>query len=177
MASDNTVSHIKLSTELVETSRQVGFGSAPKVQVDCKIGIAVSMTNKFVTEKLLEGAIAELKSHGLNEITVLEVAGSFELLGGTKALLNMGHKGVLALGAVIKGETPHFDYISQGVTNGLAAISAGGNAVGFGVLTSDTVNQAMERAGGAQGNKGAEAALALVQLLSGFSRLKEESDK
>lgn len=131
------------------------------------IGIALSVTNSFVTEKLCEGAIRRLTEVGITSVKILDVAGAFELVYGTRALFNSDVDGVIAIGALIRGETPHFDYLAASVSNGLAAISAEGLPVAFGLLTVDTVSQAKERAGGALGNKGEEAADALVRLIGG----------
>lgn len=136
------------------------------------IGIAVSKTNSFATEKMLAGAISVVQSAGSNHIRIIEVAGAFELIAATRALLVEGAIGVITLGAIIRGETPHFEYIASAVANGLAAMSSEGYAVSLGVLTTDTTEQAVARAGGAMGNKGAEAAEALVELVSAIRRLK-----
>lgn len=137
-----------------------------------RIAIVVSRTNDFVTEKLLDGALGELG--GADEIVIIDVAGAFEVISATRKAFDAGYHGVIAIGAVIRGDTPHFEYISNAVTNGLAAISAEGHAIAFGILTVDSATQAAERAGGALGNKGQEAALALLQLLSAAQRLATE---
>lgn len=136
------------------------------------IVIVVSRTNEFVTERLLEGALAELRSHGIERITVLDVAGAFELVPAAAGAFACGAEGVVALGAVIRGQTPHFEFVAGAATDGLTALASAGHPVTFGVLTAENVAQAMERAGGALGNKGGEAVLALLQLLSGLRRLR-----
>jgi 6,7-dimethyl-8-ribityllumazine synthase len=139
------------------------------------IVIVVSRTNEFVTERLLEGALAELRSHGIAHVTVLDVAGAFELVPAAAGAFAAGAEGVVALGAVIRGQTPHFEFVAGAATDGLTALAAAGRPVAFGVLTAENVAQAMERAGGALGNKGAEAVLALLQLLSGLRRLRVDA--
>jgi len=128
-----------------------------------KIAIILSKTNEFITSKLLEGALSEL--HSIGSVTIIEVAGAFEITGAARFAFENGADGVIALAAVIRGETPHFDYICQSVTNGLTSLSASGKAISFGILT-------IERAGGKMGNKGAEAARALIQLISAKQRME-----
>jgi 6,7-dimethyl-8-ribityllumazine synthase len=139
------------------------------------IVIVVSRTNEFVTERLLEGALAELRSHGIDRATVLDVAGAFELVPAAAGAFAAGAEGVVALGAVIRGQTPHFEFVAGAATDGLTALASAGRPVTFGVLTAENVAQAMERAGGALGNKGGEAVLALLQLLSGLRRLRDHA--
>lgn len=136
-----------------------------------RVAIVLSRTNDFITEKLCEGAVGELRSRFVGDVVVVEVAGAFELVAAARRVLDDGFHGVVAIGVVIRGNTPHFEYISSAVTDGLTLIASEGRAVTFGVLTVDTIEQAAERAGGALGNKGAEAALALLQMLSAFERL------
>jgi len=135
-----------------------------------RVAVVVSKTNEFVTAKLLEGALSEL--HDIGEVTVIEVAGAFEITAASAIAFERGFDGVVALGAVIRGDTPHFDYICQAVTIGLTELSAKGKIIAFGILTANNVGQAIERAGGAMGNKGAEAAKALLQLISAKQRLE-----
>ncbi len=137
-----------------------------------RVAVIVSRTNEFVTERLLEGAISELRSAGCADVTVVDVAGSFELVAAAAAAFDLGAEGVVTLGAVIRGETPHFEYICTAVANGLAALCSEGRPVTFGVLTTDDTAQAAARAGGALGNKGAEAARALLQILSATERMQ-----
>ena len=128
------------------------------------IGIAVAEWNNNITEPLLEGALEVLRKQGVEKITVFRVPGAFELVNASARLLNDGVDAVIAIGCVVRGDTPHFDYICQGVTAGLSALNAQRNKAGhfipviFGVLTTETMEQAEERAGGRLGNKGAEAA-------------------
>ncbi|HEY7527719.1 MAG TPA: 6,7-dimethyl-8-ribityllumazine synthase [Candidatus Deferrimicrobiaceae bacterium] len=134
-----------------------------------RVSIVVSRFNSFITDRLLEGALDALKRHGVEEkdISVLKVPGSFELpLGVRKAAAGKGKvDAVIALGALIRGGTPHFDYLSAEVTKGIAQVTLdSGIPVAFGVLTTDTVEQAIERAGTKAGNKGFESALSAIEM-------------
>ncbi len=135
-----------------------------------RVGIVVSRFNHFITERLLEGAIDALKRHGVadQDITVYRVPGSFEIpLVAKKVAETRKVNGVLCLGALIRGSTPHFDFIAAEVTKGIAAISLDlGLPMTYGVLTTDTIEQAIERAGTKAGNKGWEAALGLLELIN-----------
>ncbi len=129
---------------------------------DCSIGIIVSKFNEPVTSRLLAGAEATLQQLGTatDQIQLVRVPGAFELPLAAKALAQ-SHEvdAVICLGAVIRGETPHFDYVSDAATQGLGATALEYRLpVGFGLLTCDTLAQAMARAGGEAGNKGEEAA-------------------
>jgi 6,7-dimethyl-8-ribityllumazine synthase len=132
--------------------------------------VIVSRYNEKVTNALLQGAIKELSDAGISNdrIVVLEVPGAFELPNIAKHAANrVDTSAVICLGAVIRGETPHFDYISQAVAMGIMrAGQDSGKPVTFGVITANTPAQAFERAGGAVGNKGSEAARAAIELLS-----------
>lgn len=133
-----------------------------------RICCVASSFNGRVTEALVAGAQECLVSHGVRpeDIDVLWVPGAWELPQGVRlALARGGYDGIVALGCVIRGETPHFEYISMGATVGLEA--AGRNAavpVAFGLLTTENSQQALARAGGAKGNKGAEAARAVLEM-------------
>ena len=141
-----------------------------------KFAIAVSRFNSFITERLLEGALDCLLRHGCSEedIEVFKAPGAFELPLLAKKLAKMDYDAVIVLGAVIRGETPHFDYVAAEVSKGVAAVSLETEKpIIFGVLTTDTVEQAIDRAGAKAGNKGWEAALAaieMVNLLKGMER-------
>lgn len=132
-----------------------------------RYAIVVSRFNELVTQRLLEGARDTLLRHGVDEeaITVVWVPGSFELPVVVRRLASSGNwAAVLALGAVIQGETDHHDYINHAVAQGLMSVSENfGVPVLFGVLTCRTMEQALDRAGGKAGNKGAEAALAAIE--------------
>jgi len=124
--------------------------------------------NRMVTERLAEGARRALRDAGVGEqeIDVWWVPGAWELPWGARRAARDGYDGVVALGCVIRGETDHFDYICQAATRGLAELAAEGETpVGFGVLTCDTLEQGLNRAGGKHGNKGAEAAEAALEML------------
>jgi 6,7-dimethyl-8-ribityllumazine synthase len=129
--------------------------------------VVVSRFNEGVTRRLLEGAMTALSDAGYGEdrVDVAWVAGAWELpVAIQRALATMRYRAAVALGAVIRGETPHFDFICAEASRGLAEIARlTGVPVGFGVLTCDTLAQAMARAGGEAGNKGAEAAAAAVE--------------
>jgi len=133
-----------------------------------KIGIVVARFNAFVTERLLEGALDAFQRHGGNaaDVEVIRVPGAFELPLAVRRLAQGGRlDAVVALGAVIRGETPHFDYVCSAATSGLAAaMNESGVPVGFGLLTTDSVDQAVERAGAKAGNKGAEAMLTAIEM-------------
>jgi 6,7-dimethyl-8-ribityllumazine synthase len=134
-----------------------------------RIGIVVSRFNELVTRALLAGALDRLRALGANEddLLVVWVPGAFEL---PRAAAKLGDPkfvdGVLALGAVIRGATPHFEYIAAEVAKGIAKLNLELPVpVAFGVLTADTQDQALERAGGKEGNRGAQAATALVEMI------------
>ncbi|BDG58916.1 6,7-dimethyl-8-ribityllumazine synthase [Caldinitratiruptor microaerophilus] len=133
-----------------------------------RIALAVSRFNDFITSSLLAGARDALIRHGVREedIDVAWVPGAFELPLAVLRLAGSGrYDAVVALGAVIRGATPHFDYVAGEVTRGVGrAALESGVPVTFGVLTTDTVDQAIERAGTKAGNKGAEAALAAIEM-------------
>ena len=134
-----------------------------------KVTIVVSRFNSFITDRLLEGALDALRRHGVEEkgITVVRVPGSFEIPLGVRRAAGQKVDAVIALGALIRGGTPHFDYLSAEVTKGVAQVMLEtGVPVAFGVLTTDTVEQAIERAGTKAGNKGAEAAQSVLEMVS-----------
>ncbi len=132
--------------------------------------IVVSRWNSFVVDKLLEGALDGLRRHGVAEenITVAYCPGSFELPLVVRKLADSGRYGaVIALGAVIRGATPHFDYVASEVAKGVsAAANASKVPCIFGVLTTDTIEQAIERSGSKAGNKGYEAAMVAIEMTS-----------
>jgi 6,7-dimethyl-8-ribityllumazine synthase len=133
-----------------------------------KFAIIISRFNEFITGKLLDGAVDCLTRHGAadGDIDVVWVPGAFEIpvLAG-KAASTGKYDAVICLGAVIRGQTPHFDYVSAEVSKGVAHVALdSGTPTTFGVLTTDTIEQAIERAGTKAGNKGADAALAAIEL-------------
>lgn len=130
-------------------------------------GIVLSRFNSRVTDLLLAGAIDGLTRHGADEarITVVRVPGSFEIPQGLRLAAGRQPDALIALGALVRGETPHFDHLAGVVTRALERISADtGLPVANGVLTCDTLEQAMERAGGKGGNKGFEAAMTAIEM-------------
>jgi 6,7-dimethyl-8-ribityllumazine synthase len=133
-----------------------------------KIAVIASRFNDFVTAKLIEGAVDCLVRHGSGDrdIIVIRVPGSFELpLAAKKAASSGKFDAIICLGALIRGQTPHFDYIAAEVTKGVAQVSLDtGVPVTFGVITADTLEQAVDRAGAKAGNKGFEAALGAVEM-------------
>jgi 6,7-dimethyl-8-ribityllumazine synthase len=133
-----------------------------------RFGIVVSDWNREVTWSLLEGAVKILKQHGTtnNNIVVKHVPGSFELTLGAQFLAEYDDlDAIICLGCVIQGETPHFNYICQGVTQGITQLNMEYNLPFiFGVLTTDTYQQAVDRAGGKHGNKGDEAAVTAIKM-------------
>jgi 6,7-dimethyl-8-ribityllumazine synthase len=134
-----------------------------------RIGIVVSRFNQFITDKLLEGALDGLKSHGGEDqsVTVVRVPGAFEIsLAAEKMAASGEYDALVCLGAVIRGDTPHFEYVSDAVTRGvLGAMRRYQIPIGFGVLTTNDSQQAMERAGMKDANKGYEAALTAVEMV------------
>ena len=133
-----------------------------------KFAIVISRFNEFITSKLLDGALDCLTRHGAadGDIDVCWVPGSFEIpMVAQKAATNGKYDAVICLGAVIRGQTPHFNYIAAEVSKGVAHVALESNIpTTFGVLTTDTIEQAIERAGTKAGNKGADAALAAIEL-------------
>jgi len=133
-----------------------------------KYGIIVGRFNEFIGGKLLSGAIDGLKRHGVEdaEIEIAWVPGAFEIpLVAKKMAKSKKYDAVICLGAVIRGATPHFDYVSSEVTKGVASVSLETEVpVVFGVLTTDTIEQAIERAGTKAGNKGYEAAVTAIEM-------------
>lgn len=137
---------------------------------DASFGIVVGRFNRFVTERLLDGALDTLRRHGadMDRVTVAWCPGSVEIPLVAKKLAESGaYDAVICLGAVIRGATAHYDHVCSSVTNGVsrAALDTGIPVI-FGVLTTDTVEQALERAGTKSGNKGADAAVAAVEMVN-----------
>lgn len=135
-----------------------------------RIGIVVSRWNHEITGHLLQGAVKTLQKFGVKEknITVEQVPGSFELTSGAKMLADSAQfDGIICLGCIIQGETPHFDYICQGVTRGITELNLSYPIPFiFGVLTTATLQQAKDRSGGKHGNKGDEAAITAIKMIS-----------
>lgn len=140
-----------------------------------KFGIVISRFNEFITGKLLDGAKDALVRHGAKEedIDIVKVPGSFEIpLIAKKMAAKEIYNAVICLGTVIRGATPHFDYISAEVSKGIATVSMEtGVPVAFGVLTCDTIEQAVERAGTKSGNKGWDAAITAIEMAQLLKKL------
>lgn len=140
-----------------------------------KIGIVVSRFNNFITEKLLAGALDAIESHNgvVDEVVVARVPGAFEIPLIAKKMAASGkYNALVCLGAVIRGDTPHFDYVCEAVTRELGRVIWEYELpVGFGVLTTDNVQQALDRAGVKDANKGYEAALTAIEMVDGIRQL------
>jgi 6,7-dimethyl-8-ribityllumazine synthase len=138
------------------------------VGTDLKVAIVVARFNDFITNRLLDGAVATLKRHGVREenIDITWVPGAFEIpLIAGKMAMDKKYDTVVTLGTVIRGSTPHFDYVCNEVAKGVsAAAEKSGKPVIFGVITTDTIEQAVERAGTKSGNKGVDAAVAAIEM-------------
>ena len=135
-----------------------------------RFGIVVSRFNDFINTKLLDGALDALSRHGAEDehVSIVRVPGSFEIPLMAKKMADSGnYDAIICLGAVIRGATPHFEYISAEVTKGIAKVTLdSGIPVSFGILTTDNIEQAIERAGTKSGNKGWDAALAAVEMVN-----------
>lgn len=133
-----------------------------------KFGIVASRFNDFITKKLLEGALDTLTRHGVgeNEVEVVWTPGAFEMpLVANQLAKSKKYDAIICLGTVIRGSTPHFDYIANEVAKGIAQVSLSTNVPTiFGVITSDNIEQAIERAGTKDGNKGKDAALSAIEM-------------
>ena len=133
-----------------------------------RVGIVVSEWNNQITDRLLKSAVKTLTANGVNptSITVRRVPGSFELVFGASQMVKSGRfDGVIAIGCVVRGDTPHFDYICQGVTYGIARLNASQEIpVIYGLLTTNDLQQAKDRSGGKLGNKGDECAIDAIKM-------------
>ncbi|MGI6395155.1 MAG: 6,7-dimethyl-8-ribityllumazine synthase [bacterium] len=138
-----------------------------------KIGIVVSRFNSFISEALLSGALDCLERHGAESVDIVKVPGAFEIpFAAKKVALSKKYDAIICLGAIIRGSTPHFEYVASEAAKGIAQVSLEtGVYVGFGVLTVDTIEQAVERAGTKAGNKGFDAALAAIEMLNVTDKL------
>ena len=140
-----------------------------------RVGLLVSRFNSFISDRLVEGAIDGLLRHGAEEedINIVRVPGAYEIPPAAKRMAESGrYDAIVCLGAVIRGATPHFDYVSAEVSKGVASVSLdSGIPVAFGVLTTDTIEQAIERAGSKAGNKGFDAAMAAVEMANLYKAL------
>ena len=137
-----------------------------------KFAIVVSRFNDFISQRLLDGALDALKRHGASDdqIAIIKVPGAFEIPSMAKRLsLSDRFDCVICLGAVVRGATPHFEYISNQVARGIASVALESRIpVAFGVITSDTLEQAIERAGAKSGNKGWDAAVSAMEMVNLF---------
>ncbi len=134
-----------------------------------KVGVIVSRFNSFITTKLLDGAVDAFVRHNgsKDNMTVYMVPGAFEIPMLLSKLVDKEYDGILCLGAVIRGSTPHFDFVANETAKGIAQISLTGKMpVSFGILTTDTIEQAIERAGTKMGNKGFDAMVALLEMIN-----------
>ena len=143
---------------------------------DLRFGIIAARFNDFVVEPLIRGALDALKRHGVGEkqVELVRVPGAFDIpIVARKMALSNRYDALIALGAVIRGQTPHFDYVAGECAGGVARIALeSGVPIAFGVLTTDTAEQAVDRAGGKAGNKGADAALVAVEMANVLRRLE-----
>jgi len=146
-----------------------------------KFALVVSRFNDFINARLQEGAIDCLVRHGTSadDITVIKVPGAFEIPLACKRLAANGrYDAIIALGAVIRGSTPHFDYVASEVSKGIANVMLQADVpVTFGVLTTDTIEQAIERAGTKMGNKGAEAAISAIEIVDVLRKVDADVGK
>ena len=137
---------------------------------DARIALLVSRFNSFVVESLLEGALDTLRRHGADErdLQIIRVPGAYEMpIAAQRLAVGKRYDAIIALGAVIRGGTPHFEYVAGECTKGLSMVSMQYDVpVAFGVLTVDSIEQAIERAGTKAGNKGAEAAMSTIEMIN-----------
>ena len=143
---------------------------------DARLALVAARFNSFIVQNLIDGAVDALRRHGVPEanIDLIWTPGSFELpLAAQRLAASERYDGIVALGAIIRGGTPHFEYVASECVKGLAGVSLEYDLpVGFGVLTVDTIEQAVERAGTKAGNKGVEAAMAVLEMVSLLRRLE-----
>ncbi len=141
-----------------------------------RFALLVTRFNDFITSKLLAGAVDTLQRHGCpdGQMTVVRIPGSYELPLAARKLVGTGqYDAVICLGCIIRGQTPHFEYIAAECAKGIAQVAMeSGIPVTFGVITADTLEQAIERAGTKAGNKGSDAALAAIELVNLYAQLQ-----
>lgn len=141
--------------------------SAELTSVGKKYAVVVARFNHFITDRLVEGCLDTLKRHGVKdeEIEIIRVPGAFEIPLAAQKASKKDYDAIITLGAVIRGDTPHFDYVCAEVSKGVANVSLNAEKpVIFGVITTDTIDQAIQRAGIKSGNKGADAALSAIEM-------------
>jgi len=139
-----------------------------------KLGIVISRFNEFITSKLLEGTLDALNRHGADPaaIDIAWVPGAFEIPLVAQKMAARGYDAVICLGAIIRGATPHFEYVAAEVTKGIAQVSLNsGVPVVYGIITADSIEQAIERAGTKAGNKGFNAAMTAMEMANLFKRM------
>jgi 6,7-dimethyl-8-ribityllumazine synthase len=157
------------------TEQQPAFIEGELAGADLRIACIAARFNDFVVDPLIQGAIDTLRRHGVpaRSVDVIRVPGAFEIpLVARKLAVSGRYDALIALGAVIRGDTPHFDYVAGECAAGIAQVALeSGVPVAFGVLTTDTVEQATARAGGKDGNKGADAALTAIEMANLLRRL------
>ncbi len=162
-------------TELTDKNPTVIEGGLV-VPADARFAIVATRFNHFIVDRLVEGALDALRRHGgeLDRVTIVRVPGSWEMpVAVSRLAASRKFDAIIAIGAVIRGSTPHFDYIAAEVSKGLANISmSSGVPVTFGVLTTDTIEQAVERAGTKAGNKGFDAAIGAIEMVALSQALK-----
>ena len=141
--------------------------SAELTSVGKKYAVVVARFNHFITDRLVEGCLDTLKRHGVKEeeIEIIRVPGAFEIPLAAQKASEKDYDAIITLGAVIRGDTPHFDYVCAEVSKGVANVSLNtGKPIIFGVITTDTIDQAIQRAGVKSGNKGSDAALSAIEM-------------
>ncbi|MAH59320.1 MAG: 6,7-dimethyl-8-ribityllumazine synthase [Flavobacteriaceae bacterium] len=149
-----------------QNSKHIVHEKLPVAQ-DLRFALIVSQWNSEITNRLYEGAHQILQQQQAKQIDRIDVPGSFELVYASRVAIKKNYDAIIAIGNVIRGETSHFDYVCQGVTNGIQQLNAMGTVpVIFCVLTDDTIEQSRARSGGSLGNKGEEAAVAAILMAS-----------
>ena len=149
-----------------QNSKHIVHEKLPVAQ-DLRFALIVSQWNSEITNRLYEGAHQILQQQQAKQIDRIDVPGSFELVYASRVAIKKNYDAIIAIGNVIRGETSHFDYVCQGVTNGIQQLNAMGTVpVIFCVLTDDTIEQSRARSGGSLGNKGEEAAVAAIRMAS-----------
>lgn len=149
-----------------QNSKHIVHEKLPGAQ-DLRFALIVSQWNSEITNRLYEGAHQILQQQQAKQIDRIDVPGSFELVYASRVAIKKNYDAIIAIGNVIRGETSHFDYVCQGVTNGIQQLNAMGTVpVIFCVLTDDTIEQSRARSGGSLGNKGEEAAVAAILMAS-----------
>ena len=146
---------------------EYNFAQMPnkEIVVQQEYAIVVSDWNSDITYALLDSTVATLRENGVKNISIIHVPGTFELTFAAASLQQDNFAAIIAIGCVIRGETPHFDYICQGVSSGISSLNTNGTTpIIFSVLTTDTHEQALERAGGKHGNKGTEGAITAIKM-------------